>query len=161
MWIRALLAPAVACAALLGNAALAGEMLRGPATVIDGDTIEVAGERLRLYGIDAPELEQTCRWPSKEIACGVMARAALMDLTAGIEVRCGIVGPGTDGRRLARCSDPHGADLGANMAWTGWALALRQTSADYVGDEAAARDGKRGLWKGAFVPPWEWRRNRQ
>jgi len=90
-----------------------------------------------------------------------MARAALMDLTAGVDVRCEDVGRKEDGGRLARCTDPHGADLGANMVWTGWALALRQTSRDYVGDEASARNGKRGLWKGEFVEPWEWRRNRR
>jgi len=155
--MRAVLTFAFIFALVLSSDAVAGEVLRGPPTVIDGDTIEVAGERLGLYGIDAPELDQTCRWPNREIPCGVMARAALMDLTAGIEVRCEDVGRRDDGRRVARCADPHGADLGANMVWTGWALALRQASTEYVGDEAAARDEKRGLWKGEFVPPWEWR----
>ena len=40
------------------------------ARVIDGMTLEVQGQRLRLFGIDAPDLKQTCRWPNKVIPCG-------------------------------------------------------------------------------------------
>ena len=65
-----------------------GDAVAGPATVIDGDTLEVAGRRFDLLGIDAPELNQTCQWPNKEIPCGEIALGALMDLTTAVQVLC-------------------------------------------------------------------------
>ena len=62
--------------------------ITGKPRVIDGDTIEIAGERFRLHGIDAPEAKQTCEWPGKTIPCGRFATTALMDLTVGVEVTC-------------------------------------------------------------------------
>ncbi|MEE8245641.1 MAG: thermonuclease family protein, partial [Alphaproteobacteria bacterium] len=63
---------------LLPGAALADTV--GAARVIDGETIEVAGQRFRLYGIDAPEPEQSCELRAKTIRCGAIAKTALMDL---------------------------------------------------------------------------------
>ena len=62
--------------------------ITGKPRIIGGDTIEVAGERIRLHGIDAPEIKQTCKWPGKTIPCGRLATLALMDLTVGAEVTC-------------------------------------------------------------------------
>ena len=62
--------------------------LIAPAKVIDGDTIVVAGELIRLHGIDAPELDQTFLWRGEPVACGTMALAALEVLTAGVKLRC-------------------------------------------------------------------------
>ena len=131
--------------------------ITGKPRVIDGDTIEVAGERIRLHGIDAPERKQTCEWPSKTIPCGRLATLALMDLTAGAEVTCKTREKDRYGRWVAICYDPDGFDIGRNMVLTGWALAYRQYSTDYVGTEEKAREAKRGMWKGKFVPPWDWR----
>lgn len=158
--MRAALAGAAVAAALAFGAAHADEV-RGPAVVVDGDTIEIDGRRLDLRGIDAPEPEQTCRWPNGEIRCGVTARAALSDLTAGVEVRCAVDAPAADGRATARCVDPHGADVGRNMVWTGWALARRPPAPGYDRAEADARAAKRGLWKGTFEAPWDWRAARR
>ena len=133
----------------------------GPARVIDGDTIEVAGERIRLHGIDAPESKQTCEWPGKTIQCGRLATTALMDLTAGAEVTCKTREKDRYGRWVAVCYDPDGFDIGRNMVHTGWALAYRRYSTDYVETEDKAREAKRGMWKGEFVPPWEWRRGKR
>ena len=145
---------------LLATPALAKDVT-GPARVIDGDTIEVAGERIRLHGIDAPESKQTCNWPGKTIPCGRLATLALMDLTAGAEVTCKTREKDRYGRWVAVCYDPDGFDLGRNMVHTGWALAYRQYSTDYVVTEDKAREAKRGMWKGEFVPPWEWRKGRR
>ena len=62
--------------------------LIGPAKVIDGDTIVVAGELIRLHGIDAPELDQTFLWRGEPVACGTMSLAALEALIAGVKLRC-------------------------------------------------------------------------
>ena len=99
--------------------------LRGTPEVRDGDTIVLQGRRLRLDGIDAPELGQSCRIKSRLYDCGMVARTALLDLTAGAEVVCRPLGPGPGGLTLARCfADDY--DLSEGMTYTGWALALRR-----------------------------------
>ena len=57
--------------------ATATNAITGKPRVIDGDTIEVAGERIRLHGIDAPESKQKCTAEGKEWACGQEATFAL------------------------------------------------------------------------------------
>ena len=94
--------------------------------------------------------------------CGRLATLALMDLTAGAVVTCK---PTREkdryGRWVAVCYDPDGFDLGWNMVHTGWALAYRQYSTDYVDTEDRARKARRGMWKIEFQPPWEWRKRRR
>ena len=117
----------------------------------------MAGERIRLHGIDAPESKQTGEWLSKTISCGRLPTLALMDRTAGAEVTCKTREKDRYGRWVAVCYDPDGFDLGRDMVHKGWALAYRQYSTDYVGTEDKAKAAKRGLWKGEFVPLWDWR----
>lgn len=127
-------------------------------TVIDGDTLELAGRRYNLFAIDAPELAQTCAWPGKTIPCGELARLAMMDLVAGADdVRCKPLAGENGAVAVAICTSG-GYDIGWNMVHTGWALADRKVSADYVAKEEEARKARRGLWRGTFTPPWEWRR---
>ena len=78
-----------------GTGWASADVISGPATVLDGDTIEVDGRMIRLEGIDAPELGQTCVRFDKEVDCGVIARAALLDLVTAVEVVCEPRGPGT------------------------------------------------------------------
>ncbi len=54
-----------------------------------------------------------------------------------------------------------GQDIERWRVLNGWALAYRQYSTDYVAEEQAAREARRGLWRGEFVPPWEWRRGKR
>ena len=142
----------------LGAPALAE--VAGPPRVIEGDTHAVQGTVIRLYGIDAPELGQSCRIGERAYDCGQIARTALLDLTAGAMVSCKLAPPspedsGADGR-IGRCS-ADGYDLSEGMAYTGWALALRPVSERYVAFEERARAARRGLWKGQFIAPWDWR----
>jgi endonuclease YncB( thermonuclease family) len=124
--------------------------------VIEGDVLEVDGERFRLVGIDAPHLDQNCLWPNKVIPCGRIAVTALLDLIAAAKVVCKPVArANADGPRLARCA-ADGFDIGGNMVHTGWALALPGTQGRYADIQRDARAGKRGLWRGAFVRPWDW-----
>ena len=130
----------------------------GPASVITGDTIEVADKRFRLFGIAAPNLDQSCQWPEKSIPCGDVSRTALMDLVVAADVNCDVVddiAPLDDGAIVARCY-VDGFDVGKNMIHTGWAVVAPYQSAEYQATEDKAHEAKRGLWKGSFQMPWEW-----
>ncbi len=133
------------------------DCLTGPGWAIDGDTIIVAGERVRLHGLDAPELDQTFWCRGQQLACGAMALAALEALTAGVKLRCEIVERDRYGRHIAKCYSPNGIDIGRRLVSAGWALAYRRYSMDYVDAEEQARKARRGLWRGRFMKPWEWR----
>ncbi len=132
----------------------------GTASVIDGDTIEVHGHRIRLHGIDAPESQQLCRLDGKPWQCGKDAANALADKIARRPVTCEDLGRDRYKRIIARCTVA-GEDLENWMVANGWALAYRQYSTDYVDDEADAQAARRGIWASEFVKPWEWRRGKR
>ena len=127
----------------------------GPALVIDGDTMDVRGTRIRLFGIDAPERDQTCRHGSRRWACGQKAARALRDRIGNRSVRC--VERDREARTVAVCR-AGAVELNQWMVREGWALAYRQYSRSYVDEERRARAAKRGVWRGEFVEPWDWRR---
>jgi len=131
--------------------------LAGLARVVDGDTIVVAGERVRLHGIDAPELDQPFWWRGRQLECGTIALAALEALTAGVLLRCEPIERDCYGRLVAKCFSPNGCDIGRRLVLAGWALAYRRYSLDYVDAEDEARKAERGMWRGSFVKPWVWR----
>jgi endonuclease YncB( thermonuclease family) len=131
----------------------------GKARVIDGDTLEIAGQRIRLHGIDAPESEQTCWAGATEWACGREATFALAYETGMHWVTCREKGGDGDGGAAYVCFVGN-RDLGARMVGAGWALAVGGDPAAYAGEETAARAARKGLWRGEFVLPWEWRKAR-
>jgi len=134
--------------------------IAGPARVIDGYTLAVAGERVRLYGFDAPEAGQTCRGPRGRVwPCGQVATQALSGVIAGRPVACEVTARGRYGRAIARCRIEE-TDLGAWMVSAGWALAYRRYSRRYVPHECTARLARRGLWSGRFEAPWDHRKRR-
>ena len=137
------------------------ETLTGVASVVDGDTVEVRGERIRLHGIDAPESAQLCRKADgSQWRCGQKAAFALSDRINRDTVRC--EGKERDRyRRLVAICYRKGQDLNAWMVRHGWAMAYRQYSRDYVGEERYARTSKAGIWSSRFTPPWEWRSQRR
>jgi endonuclease YncB( thermonuclease family) len=130
--------------------------IAGQATVIDGDTIMIDGTSIRLHGIDAPETFQTCIVDDVTWPCGRHATVALVEFINGSSVRC--EGEDTDryGRTIAICY-VRGLDIEAWMASNGWAMAYRKYSLDYVDEETVAQNARVGLWRGNFVPPWDWR----
>jgi endonuclease YncB( thermonuclease family) len=133
--------------------------IAGPPRIIDGRTLEVAGQRIRLFGIDTPDLDQVCEHGGRQYQCGSVARAALWDLVAGLDVSCTLEAeaPGPGGSIAAICTAA-GRSLNENMVQAGWALADRGATDRYVAAEAEAKEARRGLWKGTFELPWEWRR---
>ena len=129
----------------------------GRASVVDGDTLEVHGLRLRLDAIDAPESRQRCRRDGEEWPCGRRAAFALADMIGARPVTCRWRTHDRYRRAIARC-EVGDTDLGGWMVEQGWALAYRRYGLRYVGQEQRARALRRGIWAGWFVPPWALRR---
>jgi endonuclease YncB( thermonuclease family) len=142
---------ALVAVALCAIPARAGE-------VLDGDTLEVEGQRMRLFGIDAFELGQTCLDSrGQPWHCGAAAKAALAELVDDQALACTVVDDTPADGYVAQCKVRHGVDLGGYMVRAGLALADRKAGEDYVAEEAAARAAAAGVWGGVFNPPWEWR----
>lgn len=135
--------------------------IAGPARAIDGETLEIGGKRVRLFGIGAPDPRQDCtRSDGGRWRCGQEARTGLSQiLHAGNAVRCSPRVEDDKGQVLAVCFDGQGVDLAARQVIGGHALALRGISLDYVDQESIARAARRGMWAGDFERPWEWKRN--
>lgn len=145
-----------------GYAAGRGTTIEGRASVIDGDTLEIHGQRIRLWGIDAPEARQTCQDAARRAwSCGRRAAFATSDLVGERTVHCVQADRDRYGRPVARCS-VGGADLAGALVRAGWALDWPDYShGAYARDERVARNRRAGVWAGTFKAPWEWRRERR
>lgn len=127
--------------------------------IIDGDTIDLAGERIRLDGIDAPEMAQSCEdGAGQRYACGKAAAKHLTALAASGPITCEGDERDTYGRRIATCF-ANGVNLNEEMVRSGQALAFRRYSQRYVEVETDARNNELGLWSGNFTAPWDYRKN--
>lgn len=141
--------------------------LVGPARIVDGDTLEIMNghkePRIRLYGIDAPELHQTCKASGQVVRCGLEARDALIEMTNGQTIGCEPKDWDKYGRVVAVCylnpTEPaKRQDINAALVSQGWAVAYRKYSLNYVPQENEAKAATRGLWAEAFEMPEDWRR---
>jgi endonuclease YncB( thermonuclease family) len=143
------------------SSGVAQDPIIGVASVIDGDTIEIHGQRIRLFGIDAPESGQLCVRPNGERwRCGQQGSFALSDRIGRATVNCQPRDLDRYGRFVAICFKGD-EDLSRWMVLNGWAVAFRRYSLDYVADEDAARQRHINIWSGEFDMPWVWRaRNR-
>ena len=129
----------------------------GTVTVIDGDTLDIDGQRIRLFGIDAPESKQICADRPYRWRCGDHATQALTNLIANRTVTCRGRGQDEYGRIIGVCRAGT-LDINAWMVSQGLALAY---ASDYIGQEQTAKAAGRGLWKGDFVTPWDWRKGKR
>lgn len=153
--------PAIAAAVLLfaGAAYLAARLdplpprFSGVAVAADGDSLRLGGSRIRLLGIDAPELDQMCweadgaQWP-----CGRTAHQRLVELVRDTKTDCQPGGMDRYGRTLATCIAAD-RDVAAVLVAEGLAIA----SGDYEREETAARSARLGIWRGRFIAPRQWR----
>ena len=135
----------------------AGDLI-GQASIIDGDTLEIHGNRIRLFGIDAPESTQFCRGEdSLPFRCGAKAANNLKAFIAQRPVTCVPVSLDRYGRTIATCSVA-GIDLADWLVRNGWAVDWPQYSKGaYAQAQMDAQMNERGMWTGSFVMPWQFR----
>jgi len=161
----------VATSNLMFDAPSYAAELKGKVCITDGDTLRVnsvrrgrhcvGGTKVRLLGIDAPELKQTCLHSSgRNFLCGRKSASYLFELTRGKIVVCEGDTRDRYERVLGTCFVSK-MNLNKRMVQQGWAVAYRDYSKEYIPDEDRARAAKRGLWDMKFAMPWEWRKLRR
>ena len=141
----------------------AAQTITGPAYVVDGDGLEIAGTRIRLHGIDAVELRQRCEGHDGRVyECGRDARQVLVELTRGKIVTCEPRDRDKYGRIVAVCSTDKIPDLGAMVVALGWATDYpRYSHGRYEREEAEAKAEQLGLHSGRFQLPEQWRKEKR
>ena len=126
--------------------------------VVDGDTIVLNKEKIRLHGIDTPETKQNCKNKiGVEYGCGASATKELKKIIENKKVSCLRKDKDRYGRSVSVCY-VNGKDINALLVKRGWAVAYKKYSKDYISEEAEAKKNKLGLWQGQFILPWKWRR---
>ncbi|MCD2184562.1 thermonuclease family protein [Rhizobium sp. TRM96647] len=131
----------------------ATELFAGAARAADGDTLTLDGRRIRLSGMDAPELTQVCRREEAEWYCGASARSHLAEMLRRGDIACSLIGTDKYNRTLARCRIGE-EDVGERMVRDGLAVSY----GDYEEAESLARQERKGLWSSVFDRPQDWRR---
>ena len=134
--------------------------------VVDGDTIYINSYKIRLEGIDAPEIKQKCKKIylnimflnfQKNYYCGVISKKKLTKKINNKSVKCILSGKDRYKRYLGKCFLKK-TNLNRWMVRNGYALAYRKYSKMYVFDENSAKEEKLGIWRGSFIKPEKWRK---
>lgn len=137
------------------------EPLVGRVSVIDGDTLELHGQRIRIWGVDAPESRQVCHRGGAEYRCGQLASNRLDNWIGDRTVSCQQQSRDRYRRIVARCR-VGGEDIGGWLVRHGYAVRYPEYAGTaYIVEEQAARVGSEGVWQGTFENPWDWRRARR
>lgn len=129
------------------------QKISGNPYVVDGDSLVMGDTKLRLLGVDAPELDQECSADGSLWPCGKQARAQLRRKINGQIVSCTTWGEDRYQRLLATCS-ANRVELNAWLVMSGWAIDY----GGYAREEGEARRNASGIWRGQFENPGEWRR---
>ena len=139
----------------------------GKAIVVDGDTLKINKKKIRLFGIDAPEIKQICKKNyfsflyfkfQKNYKCGLVSQQKLKILIKGNNIKCISNGKDKYKRFLSICFVKK-KDINAWLVKSGYAIAYKKYSKKYISDEKYARRNKLGLWSGSFQEPEKWRKN--
>ena len=145
------------------------EEISGIPKIIDGDTVHIDKHKIRLEGIDAPEMRQQCQKVfleisaivgfnlKKDYSCGVISKEKLIDKINKSKINCVSSGRDRYKRYLATCYKDK-INLNKWMVRNGLAVAYKRYSKDYLRDEIYAKENKLGLWKGSFIRPEKWRK---
>lgn len=145
-----------AALAIQASAPASANIFAGPAEVVDGDTIDMTGTRIRLVGIDAPESAQQCRRDGQAWGCGADAAAAMREILAAGPLECRAQGADRYGRTLATCRNSL-FDLGHEMVRRGLALPSGDAPYEYAEARDLAQKLRFGMWAGEFEEPAAWR----
>ena len=145
------------------------EEIFGIPKIIDGDTLQIKSKKIRLEGIDAPEIKQQCQKKFLEISvavglnfeknysCGVISKKKLINKIDKSQVKCTLSSIDRYKRYLATCYK-NKINLNKWMVRKGFAVAYKRYSKDYERDESYAKKNKLGIWQGSFVRPEKWRK---
>ena len=148
---------------------LLAEEIIGISKVIDGDTVQIDNFKIRLEGIDAPEMRQKCKKEFLKISstigfifykdynCGEVSKKKLKDKIKESEIKCISSSKDRYKRHIATCFKGQ-TNLNQWMVRNGYAIAYRRYNKKYIPDEDFAKENKLGLWKGKFMDPEKWRK---
>lgn len=128
--------------------------VEGRASVIDGDSITISSIKIRLLGIDAPELHQFCGKKDARYPCGLEAKKYLEQLLKNQTVTCYWHKTDKYRRILATCQTKQVSNINATLVRNGWAVSYYE----YPKEEQEARKKKKGIWSSSFQRPKEWRK---
>ncbi len=131
--------------------------INGKPRIIDGDTIHIKSDKIRLHGIDAPETKQTCKINDEVWFCGKQSTKELKNLINKQEVKCITNDVDIYNRFVAICY-VNEININQWMVKSGWAIAYRYYSTDYIIEEKYARDNELGIWKSEFLKPYAYRK---
>ena len=151
------------------NQALIATEIYGVPKIIDGDTVHINNKKIRLEGIDAPEIKQQCKKPflkistfigfkfNKNYSCGVTSKIELINKIDNPKIKCISSSKDRYKRFIATCFKEK-INLNKWMVRNGFAVAYKRYSKDYVKDEEYAKENKLGMWAGTFTMPEKWRK---
>ena len=143
------------------------EIIQGKVKVIDGDTVKIKNNKIRLSGIDAPELNQLCSKVflslsfisfNKKYSCGKISTEKLTILLKNEIILCKVENIDRYKRKLATCYK-NKLNINSWLVRNGYALAYIKYSKKYVLQEKEAKRDQLGIWQGTFENPWDWRKN--
>ena len=148
---------------------LNGKEIYGIPKIVDGDTVYINNKKIRLEGIDAPEIKQQCQKPflqisaligfqlSKSYSCGTVSKKKLINKIDNSKIKCISSSKDRYKRYLATCYKDK-VNLNKWMVRNGYAVAYKRYSKDYERDEEHAKENKLGMWEGSFILPEKWRK---
>ena len=148
------------CFFIFFNASVDKKIIKGKAKIIDGDTIHIINNKIRLHGIDAPEINQKCQIDEQEWFCGIESKNALIKLILEDTVKCKILDIDRYNRFIGICFVRE-KNINSYMVQNGWAIAYRYYSLDYINEEKIAKENKMGIWKGLFEEPYIFRKKQK
>lgn len=140
------------------NANTVTQNISGKALIMDGDSLTIKGISIRLHGIDAPEMTQTCLRDNVEYHCGRAAKTYLTQIINSQPLTCTIIDTDGYGRKIGKCVNDRNIDINAEMVLSGNAIAYLHFSYDYERQQTEAKSQKKGIWAGEFMEPYQFRR---
>tara|TARA_Y200000002_G_C22460037_1_gene570019 strand:- start:281 stop:784 length:504 start_codon:yes stop_codon:yes gene_type:complete len=151
------------------NQTLSATEIYGEPKIVDGDTVYINNKKIRLEGIDAPEIKQQCKKPllkisafagfefKKNYSCGIISKTKLINKINYSKIKCISSAKDRYKRYLATCYKGK-INLNKWMVRNGFAVAYKRYSREYVRDEEYAKENKLGIWEGSFITPEKWRK---